>query len=40
MKYYRAKGFLYAVYRGVKYIKWRSWCKKRDIDWRKFREDK
>lgn len=36
MKYYRAKGFFYAIYRGIKYVQWRRKCKRMGIDWRQF----
>ena len=40
VKHLRAGGFFYALYRGVKYIKWRSMCARRGIDWRQFNGSK
>lgn len=39
MKHCRTGGFFYAVYRGIKYLQWRRWCKKRGIDLRQFSKE-
>lgn len=36
MKHWRARGFFYAIYRAIKYLKWRRMCGRMGIDWRKF----
>lgn len=36
VKHYKTKGFLYAVYRGIKYIRWRNVCREKGIDWKRF----
>ena len=32
----KSGGFFYAIYRGVKYLKWRCMCKKMGVDWTRF----
>jgi hypothetical protein len=36
IKHVKSGGLFYAVYRGFKYISWRSQCARRKIDWRQF----
>jgi len=36
MKHYKAHGFFYAVYRGIKYLQWLNMCKKKGIDPKQF----
>ncbi len=36
VKHCKAGGFFYAVFRGLKYIKWRNQCKKLGVDYRRF----
>ena len=35
-KHRKKGGFFYAVYRGVRYFKWRFMCMRMGIDWRRF----
>lgn len=36
MKHFRAHGFFYAVYRGIKYLQWRKMCRGKGIDSKQF----
>ncbi len=40
VKHYKAKGFFYAIYRGIKYVRWRIMCARRGINWRSFAREK
>lgn len=40
VKHYKTGGFLYAIYRGIKYIQWRRSCVKRGIDWKQFSRER
>lgn len=35
-KHYKAYGFFYAIYRGIKYLQWRKMCRKKGIDPKQF----
>ncbi|MDD4939437.1 MAG: hypothetical protein PHE18_02440 [Candidatus Omnitrophica bacterium] len=39
-KHFKNGGVFYALYRGIKYIKWRSMCARRGIDWKQFARNK